>query len=338
MAIYHCSVKTIGRSSGRSSVGSAAYRAGVKLYNEYDGMTHDYSKRKGVIYSEIILPENAPKEYLDRSKLWNAIEKVSIRKDARTAREIEVAIPIEFNRTEGLAVIKDYVNWNFVENGMCADIAIHDNNDNPHAHIMLTTRTVDGNGFGKTNRKWNDKAELESWRKSWADVCNEHLKAKGYKTQIDHRTLKAQGINREPTIHMGVIAHKMEKRGIKTERGQKNREINNQKIELKKIERELNMLEKDRKDIEDINKRLNEARKDRENRILKAREVDEQIKRLEKSLQYTIDTIERDRINKEQQQRREQLSGVNSIVNRLNQVRTPEHELTREYGEITRER
>ncbi|MCL2773449.1 MAG: MobA/MobL family protein [Oscillospiraceae bacterium] len=230
MAIYHCSVKIIGRSSGRSSVASAAYRAGEKLQNERDGVTHDFSHRnsvaaaayrsgdelehdgkthnfsskKGVVYSEIMLPENAPTEYKDRSTLWNAVEKAEKRKDAQTAREVEVALPIELDLQEQVQILHDYIKENFVDNGMCADFSIHDKNDgNPHAHIMLTTRNVDKDGFTNKNREWNKAAQLEKWRENWAEVCNREFERKGLDIHIDHRTLEEQGIEREPTIHVG---------------------------------------------------------------------------------------------------------------------------------------
>ena len=299
MAIYHCTVQTIGRSSGRSSVGAAAYRAGEKLYNNHDGITHDYSNRKGVIHSEIMLPSNAPEIFADRSTLWNAIEEVSTRKDARTAREIEIAIPIEFDRPEGLQVIRDYVTSNFVEKGMCADVAIHDSDGNPHAHILLTTRNVGADGFGQTNRTWNAKAELENWRKNWANVCNEHLKNKGFQTRIDHRTLEAQGIDRAPTVHVGAVAHKMEQRGILTERGQLNRDIKQAEAERMKIDQEIKKLENQKKSqskhptkaklggIEVMRERIEErkraeqARKQTNNEKLTAREMLEKSREIE---------------------------------------------------------
>ena len=223
MAIYHINVKIIGRSSGRSSVAAAAYRAGEKLHNEHDGTTHNYDKKAGVIHAEIILPENAPSEFQNREILWNAVERIEKRKDSQTAREVEVALPVEFELKEQLEVLRKYVQENFVDKGMCADFAIHDKGDgNPHAHIMLTTREVTKEGFGGKNRDWNKLEHLEKWRESWAKVCNERLPED---KRIDHRTLEAQGIDREPTIHIGVAAHNMEKRGILSDRGNINREI-----------------------------------------------------------------------------------------------------------------
>jgi hypothetical protein len=204
MAIFHLHVGIVSRKTGRSAVASSAYRSGEKLHNERDGITHDYTRKSGVVHTEIILPENAPKEYQDRSVLWNAVERTEKRYDAQTARDIDMALPTEFDRQEQIKILREYINKNFVSQGMCADFAIHDKGDgNPHAHVMLTTRDVDKEGFGGKNRDWNKKEQLEQWREDWADVCNERLKKKDLPERIDHRTLKAQGIDREPTIHEG---------------------------------------------------------------------------------------------------------------------------------------
>ena len=204
MAIYHCSVKIIGRSSGRSSVAAAAYRAGEKITNQRDGQTHDYTRKGGVVHSEIMLPPHAPEEYHDRSTLWNTVEKVERRCDAQTAREVEVALPIELSLEENIQVVREYIDDNFISQGMCADFSIHDTQDgNPHAHIMLTMRDVSLSGFENKNRNWNDKGRLEGWRENWADVCNHALEEKGELSRIDHRSLEDQGLERQPTIHVG---------------------------------------------------------------------------------------------------------------------------------------
>ena len=143
MAIYHCSVKIIGRSSGRSAVASAAYRVGEKLKDKETGIIHDYTKKGGVIYREVMLCQNAPKEYQDRETLWNEVQKIEKVSNAQLAREIEVALPIEMSRSEQIQAVQRYVREKFVSAGMCADWALHDKGDgNPHAHIMLTTRPI----------------------------------------------------------------------------------------------------------------------------------------------------------------------------------------------------
>lgn len=154
MAIYHNSTKIIGRSQGRSAVGASAYRSGEKLYNEYDGMQHDYTRKTGVVYSEVMIPIQAKEEFKNREVLWNEVEKIEKSKDSQLSREIEVALPKEFNRDEQIELIKSYAKDNFVNNGICADINIHDKGDgNPHAHVMLTMREI------KENGEWGAKQE-----------------------------------------------------------------------------------------------------------------------------------------------------------------------------------
>lgn len=254
MAIYHCTCKIISRGQGRSAVGAAAYRSGEKLYNEYDGIEHDYTKKGGVVYSEIMLCENAPKEYQDRQTLWNAVEQIEKSSKAQLAREYEVALPVELSREEQIKLVRDFAKENFVDNGMCVDFSIHDKEDgNPHAHIMLTTRLIeqdnswgvkqkkeyilDKNGQKQYDKKkqtykcktvkttnWDSKEFLQRSRESWAEKINQELEKKSLPQRIDHRSLKEQGVDRVPTIHEGG-ARKLEKRGIKTDRGKINREI-----------------------------------------------------------------------------------------------------------------
>ena len=147
MSIYHCSVKIISRAEGRSAVAAAAYRSGEKLCYEETGLVHDYSRKGGVVMSEIILPNNAPKRLSDRATLWNDVQSVEKRKDAQLAREVEVAFPVEMSRDEQIECVRSYIMENFVSKGMIADWALHDKGDgNPHAHIMLTMRGFDDNG------------------------------------------------------------------------------------------------------------------------------------------------------------------------------------------------
>jgi len=239
--IYHLHVKIIGRGSGRSAVGSAAYRAGEKLRSvdaaayrsgedlgngEGTEITHDYTRKKGVVHKEIILPDNAPEEYQDRQTLWRAVEARERRHDARLAREIEVALQIEFDLEEQKALLREYIKENFVDKGMIADFAVHHaRSENPHAHIMLTTRHVASDGFKGKNRDWDKDLELVKWRENWAEVNNCKFAERGFSERIDHRTLRAQGVDREPTIHLGHEAAALEKKGVQTERGDINREI-----------------------------------------------------------------------------------------------------------------
>ena len=144
MSIYHCSIKVVSRAGGRSAVASAAYRAGEKLYNEETGLTHDFTHKGGVVMNEVILPDNAPRRYLDREVLWNEVQQIEKRSDAQFAREVEVALPNEMTRDQQIECVRNFIKENFVKEGMIADWALHDKGDgNPHAHIMLTLRGID---------------------------------------------------------------------------------------------------------------------------------------------------------------------------------------------------
>lgn len=225
MAIFHMSAQAITRSKGHSSVAAAAYRHGEKLTDEHTGEIHDYSKKNGVSDSVILIPEGADHKFLKPEYLWNTIEQSEKRKDAQLAREFNIALPVEMTDEQKKALAIDFCQEHFVKNGMIADIAFHKlDSDNPHFHVMLTTRslTPDGSGFGQKVREWNSKEQLEAWRKGWADTANEHLQAAGIDARIDHRSLKDQkaeidalpsptteqqaqaiSLDRPPTIHRG---------------------------------------------------------------------------------------------------------------------------------------
>ena len=273
IAIYHCSIKIISRGKGKSAVAAAAYRSGEKLKSEYDGQSHDYTKKAGVAYTEIMLPANAPPEFADRSYLWNSVEKIEKSKNSQLAREIEIAIPNELTRQQQISLVREYVKENFVDNGMCADIAIHDKEDgNPHAHIMLTVRPLNEDGtWGAKSKKeyildsngekiklkngnyktrkvdtvdWNDKEKAELWRSKWADIANKYLAENEHAERIDHRSFERQGIEQIPSVHLGVAASQMERKGIATERGNINREIKAQNKILAEIKSKLSALKK----------------------------------------------------------------------------------------------
>lgn len=264
MAIYHFSVKIITRSSGSSSVASAAYRAGDKLKDERTGKIHDYSRKKGIEYSEILIPVHAPEWAKNRERLWNEVEKIEKNKNSQVGREINVALPKELSLIEQIKLIKDFVKDSYVVNGMVADIAIHDNKKgNPHAHIMLTLRPFDehGNWLAKSKKEyildengqkiklqsgvyksrkidlvdWNKRENIESWRKMWAIYANDSLKRNGIKERIDDRSLREQGIKRLAQIHVGYHANAMEKKGVKSRRGTLNKKIIDYNIKMESL-------------------------------------------------------------------------------------------------------
>ena len=243
MAIYHLSVKVISRNKGRSAVGASAYRAGEKIKNEYDGITHNYSKRNDVIYKQILLPNNAPNEYKKREVLWNEVEKAEKRINSRTAREIEVALPIELIQEQQIQLVEKYVINNFINSGMCADICIHNKDNNPHAHIMLTTREVNENGFTIKNRDWDKKENIEIWRKNWANEINIFLSQNNIDEKVDHRSFERQGVEKLPTKHLGSYQNKLKKQGILTDKQIYNDEIKVTNDKIKAINEKIGYLQ-----------------------------------------------------------------------------------------------
>src|SRR5450755_1953566 len=222
MAIYHLHVKVIGRKSGSSAVASAAYRSGSRLRDERLDRSHDFSGKRGVVHSEVLLPENAPAVCKDRERLWNDVEAFEVRKDAQLAREVEFAIPREMTERDGIELARDFVRGEFVDRGMIADLNVHwdvaeDGMPKPHAHVMLTMRTVDENGFGQKVRDWNRTEMVERWRERWAELANERLAELDIDARIDHRSLEAQGIALEPQSQIGAPAKRIEVRGIEGE-------------------------------------------------------------------------------------------------------------------------
>ena len=271
MAIYHLCIKIISRGKGKSAVAALAYRSGEKIKNEYDGIVHDFTRKGGIAYTEILLPQNAPQEFSDRGTLWNSVEKIEKSKNSQLAREIEIALPKELNREKQINLVREYVKENFVKVGMCADIALHDKNDgNPHCHILLTMRPLNEdttwgakskkeyildengekvklkNGNYKTRKMdtvdWNEQEKAEQWRKAWADITNKYLEKNSIQEKVDHRSYQRQGIEQIPTIHLGVSATQMEKKGIATDRGNINREIKHQNMILREISRRIKAL------------------------------------------------------------------------------------------------
>ena len=268
MAIYHLCIKIISRGKGKSAVAASAYRSGEKIKNEYDGIVHDFTRKGGIAHAEILLPQNAPQEFSDRGILWNSVEKIEKSKNSQLAREIEVALPKELDREKQINLVREYVKENFVKVGMCADIALHDKNDgNPHCHILLTMRPLNEdttwgakskkeyildengekvklkNGNYKTRKinttDWNEQDKAEEWRKAWADITNKYLEENSIQDKVDHRSYLRQGIEEIPTIHLGVSATQMEKKGIATDRGNINREIKHQNMILREISRRI---------------------------------------------------------------------------------------------------
>ena len=299
MAIYHLEAKVVSRGAGRSAVAASAYLSCSRLYNDYDGIQHDYTKKQGLVWQQVFLPEYAPQGWQDREKLWNAVEEVETAKDSRLAREFVVALPIELSREQQIELLQTFIQEQFVSDGMCADAAIHDTDGhNPHAHILLTVRPLDEQGrwqyktekeclcmrngeeqgftsaefraaqnegwekqypykvgkkkvymvpseadaqglvradkhpkstrYGRQNpisERWNSEEQLILWRAAWADAANRHLERYGHDERIDHRSNAARGLDELPTIHEGVTARALERKGMIADRCEINRQI-----------------------------------------------------------------------------------------------------------------
>lgn len=289
MAIYHCSIKIGSRAKGQSAVAASAYRSGEKLTDKETGLISDYTRKSGIVFSEIALCKNAPSEYSNRETLWNAVHSIEKNKNAQLWREFEVALPKELNRDKQIETVRDFVS-KLTEQGMCIDWALHDKGDgNPHAHIMATMRSIEPNGkwspksrkvydldekgerifqkVDKTGRKqyknhkedyndWNAKERVEEWRSAWAECCNVRL---AERERIDHRSFDRQGINQIPTVHEGFVARKLVKDGKPSDRVQLNNDIRQKNKKLLQVAAALKQTEDKLSQLVEANKVHNEV-------------------------------------------------------------------------------
>lgn len=276
MALYHLSVKQIKRSAGQSAIAAAAYRAGEKLHSEYYGEDADYTKKGGVVFTDILLPSHAPPAYKDRETLWNAVEKIEEHPKAQLAYSFDIALQNEFSMEENISLARKFVEEQFVSRGMIADLAVHTpdkengENPNPHFHVLCPIRPLNEDGtWGKKQRReyvldehgnrisdgcgdyvfnavpttdWGRPETLEHWREEWARLCNEKFAEKQISDRIDHRSFERQGVDQIPTVHEGPNVRQMEAKGILTERGDLNRWIrqtNRLKASIRKMLAEL---------------------------------------------------------------------------------------------------
>ena len=258
MSDYHFHVTQIKRSKGQSAVACAAYRSGEKLFSEYYGEVSDYTRKHGIIHTEILLPAHAPPEYSDRQTLWNAVEKAEQHPKAQLAYSFDIALQNEFSIEENIALARHFLLEEFVSRGMICDFAVHqpdrkDGIQNPHFHVLCPMRPLDENGqWGAKQRReyvldehgerlrdksgeyifnavsttdWGSPETLEHWCKTWCDLCNTKFAEKGLNERIDHRSYERQGVELLPTVHEGPTVRAMEKRGIQTEKGSLNKWI-----------------------------------------------------------------------------------------------------------------
>ena len=276
MALFHFTVDQVKRSEGQSAIASAAYRSGERLYSEYYGEYSDYTRKGGVICSDILLPSHAPPEFADRQTLWNAVEQVERGKKAQLAYSFEIALQNEFTIEENIALARQFLLDNFVSRGMTVDVAFHEKETedggipNPHFHFLCPMRPMNpdgtwgfkqrrvyrldenGNRIRDQNGKflfdavpttdWGSPETLEHWRKAWADVCNAKFEEKGLDVRIDHRSYLRQGVDLLPTAHEGATVRAMEKKGIRTEKGEFNRWIKATNAVIRDIRKKIALL------------------------------------------------------------------------------------------------
>ena len=256
IALFHFHVTQIKRSAGQFAVAAAAYRSGEKLHSEYYGEDSDYTRKGGVVCSEILLPAHAPPEYADRETLGNAVEKVERGKKAQLAYSFDIALQNEFSMEENIALARRFLLEQFVSRGIIVDFAVHSPDkesgiSNPHFHVMCPIRPIEPNGtWGNKQRReyvldengeripdrtgdyvfnavpttdWGSPDTLEHWRKTWAELCNAKFAEKELSCRIDHRSYERQGVDLLPTVHEGPTVRAMERKGIPTEKGEFNR-------------------------------------------------------------------------------------------------------------------
>ena len=233
MSNYHLEIQNVSRGKGRSFPKAVNYISGERIHDNYNDTTY-YCQRQDVLYHEIFQPDTAPPEFHNLQNLCDEIDKTEKRYDARTAREFIGSLPNELPTNELIQIVKEYVSNNFVEHGLCAVAAIHEgrnktdpSKNNPHVHILVSTRTVGPEGFSKKkDREHNNKKYIDIWREDWAKTQNRAYERNGYDIRVSHESLEVQGkYDREPTIHMSRIDWQKEKNGERTISGDRKRAI-----------------------------------------------------------------------------------------------------------------
>jgi ATP-dependent exoDNAse (exonuclease V) alpha subunit len=260
MSIYHLSVKTVSRSSGRSSTGAAAYRSATKIVDQRLGIVHDYSRKKGVEFSQIVLPFGAPESFMERSVLWNAAEASETRKNSVVAREFEVALPSEISPEQRVELVRDLAKSISDRHMVGVDFVIHapgkeGDQRNHHAHVLCTTRRLWAGGFGEKSRELDDQklGEVAYWRKKWEDLENRALERAGVKARVSCRSLEDQGLQHQPAFPPGPSITGILRRGeashvlqrVDLEASRRLEEIQKERMERDRLEREIPVLEKE---------------------------------------------------------------------------------------------
>lgn len=352
MSIYHCSVTTISRSKGRSATAASAYRSASLVVDVRTGLTFDYTKKKGVESAVLVYPKDSKE--VDRNTIWNQIETRENRRNSTVAREIKIALPDELSSQKREALAVEYTKSLVDRYGVVADVAIHSphrqgDQRNHHAHILMSTRRYENDQFTEKTRELDDikrgKEEVMWIREQWATVANKQLEKENVKERIDHRSFKDQGVEKLPTIHLGSSAMAMERKGIRTELGDHNREIekfnqalgNTKEISLSSTEGfdrglsldEVNKLEKQyQKELEDLSQDKNlpdDYRLSQLNQEIGV--IENQLKELEpdyleyKTLREKAEKQARDRLEKTQKKVNQQIQETQKKIDALDKKR-----------------
>jgi MobA/MobL family len=281
MAIFHLTTKTFSRRDGQSAIAAAAYRSGEKLFDEAAGEEKFYkARRERIVVEGIWAPADAPEWARDRNSFWNRAEQIEKRHDARLAREIEVGLPHELTAQQRQWLVRDFVREQFVRNGYVVDVAIHaphGNGDprNHHAHILVSERTLDGDGFAAVkDRGMNSREQLEKWRAEWEHLVNRHLERHGHAVRIDRRSLQEQGLDREPGVHLGYAAAEMTYRGAQSDRLdqlvdilRRNNQRGNIREDLAGVETEITNLEAEKAQQAEDRRAARQAQKEEKRQV-----------------------------------------------------------------------
>lgn len=332
-AFYRFETGMIKRSEGRRATRAVAYITGTLVRDEQLNQDWDFRRKRGILHSEIMAPDNTPEWMLDRVQLWNAVERVEKRRDAQLARTFLISLSDLLTDEQNLELLRTFITDEFVEHGMIADFsmhAAHRNGDdrNKHAHLALTTRHLTGEGFGLKNRAWNDKFDyeneyghrftLEGWRERWADAVNRAFAKNGIDAHVDHRSYADRGIDREPEPKLGPLATQMEREGRKSKAGDDVRAVQARNAEREALKQEILALKREEEEVRDrlqkeAAERAEQARKDEQRRQDETererlrKEEDTRAEQVRKDEEKRQETVRAEQVRKDDERRRETL-------------------------------
>jgi ATP-dependent exoDNAse (exonuclease V) alpha subunit len=284
VAIYHLTVKCMSRSKGQSATAAAAYRSAQKIRDERTGELHDYSRKGGVLHRELVTPEGAPTWAKNRERLWNAAEAAETRKNSTIAREFEIALPAELKAQDRTRLAVDFARAIATKHRCAVDVSVHrpgrrGDTRNHHAHLLCTTRRLQGNGFQEKTRELDDfkTGEVVYWRERWATLTNERLKERGSPERVDHRTLEAQGVERVPTVHKGPLLTAIERKGQRAHVAERLERERSEDVQARLTRAaELGRLERERVEVEKsilvLSTDIAAARRDRDRDAVQTRD------------------------------------------------------------------